>query len=88
MIGDALSRIQNLIGGVLQGSVLGPILFCIYTIGLSHILAQFYLTFNNVDDTAQKLRDIKEWMEIKPLKLNDECMIVEIKVFLEGLKTF
>ena len=41
-----------------------------------------------MDDTAQKLRDIKEWMEIKPLKLNDECMIVEIKVFLEGLKTF
>ena len=54
---------------------------------------QFYLTFTNIEDTAEKIgaimKDIKEWMEIKQLKLNEnktECLIVGKKGDLRRLE--
>lgn len=72
--GNELSEVKPLDRGVLQGSVLGRILFCIYTIELSRILTnhgvrfklfaddtQFYLTLSdvvNAEEISGLLRDV------------------------------
>ena len=70
-IGESFSQAKVLTRGVPQGSVLGPILFCIYTIELMHLLenhgvlfqlfaddTQFYLSLGNVEDTERRINDI------------------------------
>ena len=70
-VGNTISEHCLLRRGVPQGSVLGPILFCIYTIELSHLLeeheisfnlfaddTQFYLCFRNIQDTENVLNRV------------------------------
>ena len=65
------SDIHELRRGVPQGSVLGPVLFCIYTIELAFILrkhgvtfrlfaddTQFYMAFDNIGNSERKLTEI------------------------------
>ena len=70
-IGNYFSAYEALTRGVPQGSVLGPILFCIYTISVSRILqqhgvgfelfaddTQFYFTITDIENTSAKINSV------------------------------
>ncbi len=72
-IGRSFSDKKTLNRGLPQGSVLGPVLFCIYTIELSYILkrhkvgfklfaddTRFYMAVNNIDNTEGKIKLIMD----------------------------
>ena len=75
-IDDVLSDFANIICGVPQGSVLGPLKLCLY-IGY-HVYVddtQLYISFKHPLEAISKvnscLSDIKRWMITNKIKIND-----------------
>ncbi len=83
--GRYFSNKKSLKRGI-EGSVLGPVLFCIYTTDLSYILkrhevgfklfaddTQFYMALNNFKGKIKQIMDdVGKWMESMQLKLNQD----------------
>lgn len=89
-VGSAFSESRNVLSGVPQGSVLGPLLFLLYTSDIRHHISSFCSFY--ADDTKiysnpltchqviqQDLYNIQEWSDIWLLPLNTtKCVVLHL----------
>ena len=81
-----LSREQNMLYGVPQGSVQGPVLFTIYTTSLGRIIQRYRLTYHLYVD------DIQPYMTCKPSDVTSKCdaisrievCVADIRIWING----
>ena len=84
LIGFTFSREQNLLFGVPQGSVLGPVLFTIYTTPLGRIIQRHGLTYHLYADDTQL------YMAFKPCDVTSksdaisriEACVADIRIWM------
>ena len=83
-IGDAVSRSIDVLSGVPQGSVLGPLIFFTYTFDIKNITSFFaifagdiklYNSCDNFSSLSSGLRSIYKWSQVWLLPIIlDECV--------------
>ena len=88
-VGDGLSRSVDVVSGVPQGSVLGPLLFVAYTADIKNIVTspfamfaddiKLYSSSANYRDLERDLRAIYDWTHDWLLPLNlDKCKVLHL----------
>ena len=83
-ISDAFSNFVCLLFGVPQGSILGPILFTLYTKHVQHIALKYNLQVQLYADDTQLYIGFKclNHMSVQTVKANIENCIIEIKCWM------
>ena len=81
LIDDVMSGAANLVCGVLQGSVLGPLKFCLYLLPLGAILRYHSINYHIYDDDTQLYISFKCNTPLASLIKLNNC-ISDIRVWM------